>query len=76
MNHRLHLLMLDERLRLAENRAGFRRRSPGRVNRRWNNRGWNQPSRFSTLPLNTASPARMNPVSSPNCRHGRMTRDR
>ena len=36
-------------------RASSRRRSPGRANRRWNNRGWNRPSKFSTPPLTCGS---------------------
>ena len=57
-------------------RANSRRRSPGRVKRRWNSGSWNQPLKFSTPPLNCGSPAEMNTGPTPNRRHSRITRDR
>src|SRR5262249_41949462 len=41
-------------------RDSSRRRSPGRRKRRSSSGSWNQPLKFSTLPLNCGSPAGMN----------------
>ena len=55
-------------------RANSRRRSPGRWKRRSNSGSWNQPLKFSTLPLNCGSPSGMNTGLTPKRRHRRITR--
>ena len=53
---RVDVLRVD---RLLQSRNS-RRRSPGRWKCRWNNGSWNQPLKFSTLPLNWGSRSGIN----------------
>src|SRR5262245_38207599 len=56
-------------------RASSRRRLPGRWKRRWNSGSWDQPLKFSTLPLNCGSPSGMSTGVTPWRRHSRIPRD-